>query len=310
MINKIILTILLLVTILYSRENIAKEFPYLTKKEIAYYKKQINSLEEIDAQYKNFDTLTEKQKILLKNKVKNLIPYYMMLKSLKNDDIHAKEFVTLYAILMNYKAYILIDKYADDSTELFMASMLARLVHEIFPKELAYLDTFLWSEVKNGRYDKALEQYPMLLEATSHDKDIQAHYDYVLLNAKFNPKELIRKIKKVINKSYYTTSNYDKELLFKELDSIPREEKDEFIKSVNSIMKKYINNEISIFTQKRQNRTKESKKIVTKSLKYYIKDESLYLKPDSLYTTLYDDIKKVLQKSHLQIPTKATNLIL
>ncbi len=294
MINKIILTILLLISTLHSRENIEKDFPHLTNKEIAYYKKQINSLDEINSQYENFDTLTKEQKILFKDKVEKLMPYHMMPRELKNDNIHAKEFVILYAVLMNYKAYIIVDKYSNNSSDLYLASIMARLLHQLFPKNLSYQDTYLWSEVKNGRYDKALELYPDLLISTSYDEDVQVHHDYVLLNAKFNHKEFIRKVKRVINIHYYTTIKYDKESLFEELDSLQRKEQYEFIKSVNSIMKKYINNEIVLLTQKK---IKETKTTTNRYLKHHIKDDTLYLKPDSLYLALYDDMKKVLENN-------------
>jgi len=285
---------MLLISSLYSIDDIAQKFPTLTKKEIAYYKKQMSFLEEIESQYNNFDTLTKEQKIALKKRVENLAPYYMMPRSLKNDDIHAKEFILLYAHLMNYKAYIIIDKYYTNSSDLYLASIMARLIHQLFQKNLSYHDTYLWSEVRNNRYDKALEQYPNLLIATSYDKDVQAHHDYVLLNAKFNHAEFIRKMKKVINNFYYTTTKYDKKLLFKELDELKRTKKDEFLKSVNNLLKKYINDEMVLLTQKKKQKT--TIKII-KYLKHHIKDDVLYLKPDSLYLGFYDDLKKVLKNN-------------
>ncbi len=295
--KKIVLIVSLLISGLVSQSyfDIKKLFPNLTTNEITYYEKQFDNLENIKTEYEDFDTLTQEQKILLKNKVSQLISYKMIpINVQKWRKKHDKELLTLIAPLMNYQAYIIVDKYENDSKLFLQATLLARLVHNMFPKNLAYKDTYLWSQVKNGHYYEALKEYPALLKATSYDQDVKRHYEYVLQYTKFNPYEIIKKIKKIINNRYYTKTHYDKNILFEELDQIDIKDQDKFIKYTNNILKKYMNNEIVLLTQKKQ---KESKKTKQSYLKHNIKDGILYLQPHSLYLNLYNDIKQVLKNT-------------
>ena len=89
-----------------------------------------------------------------------------------------------------------------------------------------------------------------------------------------------------------TKEKYDKEQLFNEFDSVVAINQDKFISEINSIIKRYVNDDLKLHNNKMQ--PEDKNKTTKKKLEYNIKDGVLYLKPNQFYNTLYEDLNKAV----------------
>jgi len=178
---RIVLFCLLSVAV-FARVSLSEQFPHLSQETIEHYKNSSKNFPAIDAMYRNFDNLSLEEKKELKKGVKSLFPQKLIHQYLKEDKQTLREFYALYLWFMNYKAFVLVDKYYKDS-DFIEAKILATLVHKLLPSNISYYDTYLWSLVRSKEYTKALQEYPKLI-ATAKDKDeiesLKKHYEYVL----------------------------------------------------------------------------------------------------------------------------------
>jgi len=182
---KIILFCLLSVAV-FARINLHEEYPRLSQETLEYYENISKEFPSIDTMYRNFDTLTVEERKELKRRVKRVFPQQFIHQYLKGDKQALREFYALYLWFMNYEAFVLVDKYSEDS-DFLEAKILAGLVHKLLPSNISYSDTYLWSLVRSQEYDIALKEYPKLI-ATSKNQDeiksLQEHYAYVLKQKK------------------------------------------------------------------------------------------------------------------------------
>lgn len=296
MINKIILILSLTTSILFAQQTLQQRYPNLPKELIALYKSKEGVISEIESKLKDFDSFSKKEKILFKHKIFDLVSGDLLYEYGKKDKKVFSDFLYLYKGLINYKAYLLVDKYCNNARACDIGKNLAIMNHNFFPTNLAYEDTYLWALVKNNKYDKALEKFPLLikkLEAKNKDAtEVIEHYQYVLKVTKFDTAKYITKLKKYINQVYMTKEKYDKEQLFNEFDSVVAINQDKFISEINSIIKRYVNDDLKLHNNKMQ--PEDKNKTTKKKLEYNIKDGVLYLKPNQFYNTLYEDLNKAV----------------
>jgi hypothetical protein len=189
----------------------------------------------------------------------------------------------------------MIDKMYKDKYMLEIGMNLAKINYKLYPKNIAYLDTYLWGMVRSKKDLKiALAGFSLILKQRKND-EIQKHYEYTLdlieIQKKFTGIRAISDIKKVINRLYFTKNKFDKKQLFKDLDNIKTDDKDIFSKDVNIILEKYLNNEIKIINK---NISKKNKK---NNITYNIKDKVLYISIKMLSIDIYDKLKKIINEN-------------
>jgi hypothetical protein len=285
--KKLLIVTIFICTTLFA-DTLQERFPNLSKSEIEHYKAKKELLPEIESEFLEFDSLSSEQKQEFKKKIKSLVP---PIKSETKEYI--AEYLVLFAPLMNYKSYILIDKFSDDKNSFYTARLRAKLLYIHFSKNVAYADTYLWGEVKAGNYKEPLKEYPKLLKRSGYDQDIQAHYDHLLKLVEFNSAKVVEKIKNIINNHLFTHTEFDKKMLLSELESIKTSEQSEFIQKANDIFKKYIQDEVSLFVQKR---TDDEKPKNNTNLEWSMKDSVLYIKPE-ITLDAYNKIKELLKQN-------------
>jgi len=295
--KKILLIVLLLSGILFAEKTIEEVYPRLSKECIKYYKTQKKSIEEIEKQLSVFDSFSKEEKESFKDKINDLVPANFFMKYLKEGNKEFEEFLYLYKSLINYKAYILVDKFRYSYRDFSVAMKLAKMNYDFFPENYSYKDTYLWSLVQNNKYKIPLKQYPTLIKKLDDknikNKEINAHYAYLLEKIKFKPLENLKQIKYYIDNAYVSKVKFDKEFLFKDLDTITTTDKHEFVKKVNNIFRKYTKDALEIYDYK--SRLQEQKKVYSqKNLESTIKDGVLYIKPNYFYPELYKDLKKAV----------------
>lgn len=172
--------ILVLFSCSFATQKLSEIYPHLSKETIEYYQNISKEFPAVDKMYRNFDKLSLEEKKELKRGVKRLFPQEFIYQYLKKDKQALKEFYALYLWFMNYEAYVLVDKYYNDS-DFVEAKALAILVHKLLPSNISYSDTYLWSLVRSKEYEKAIQEYPKLIKS-SKDKDqikeLKVHYEY------------------------------------------------------------------------------------------------------------------------------------
>ena len=179
---KLLLTLTLLFSLVFATDSLKEKYPLLSQKTINYYEEVSKTVPTIDKMYNNFKNLSKDEKKELKTKVKALFPLKFITEYQKLGDDALKEFYSLYFWLINYKAYILVDKYYDDY-DFLEGKILATLVHKFNPSGISYTDTYLWSLVRAKEYDEPLAEYPKLLKRVKNTvikQELQEHYNYVL----------------------------------------------------------------------------------------------------------------------------------
>jgi len=180
--QKIILLLLLSINLLFASQTLKERYPHLPSSMIEYHEQALKTLPSIEKMYTSFDTLSVDEKKELKVKVKALFPYTLIKESQKLDRVQLTEFYNLYLWLMNYKAYVLIDKYYDDP-DFIQAMVMAALAHKLVSSSVSYEDTYLWALVRSKEYTLPLKRYPELLKH-SKDEEMQKHYEYAFKKAK------------------------------------------------------------------------------------------------------------------------------
>lgn len=201
--KKLLISFLLLYNTLLA-QTLQEQFPTLNKSEIEHYKTQKELLPNIDKEFEEFDNFDEEQKQKFKEKVNILVPPIRT-----EEKRYVADYLLLFAPLMNYKAYIFIDKYHSDSKSFYTGQLIAQLLHQSFPKNFAYADTYLWGQVKAGNYKEPLEKFPHLLVKSNYNTDIQEHYDYVLKISQYDLQHLMTSDTVKINLDEQLSSFYD-----------------------------------------------------------------------------------------------------
>jgi len=281
---------ILILTLLLSNIN-AK----LPQEVIETFNIQKEKLLQLETSYKDYDTMSYHQKQKYAKQMIEIVPSKLIVAYQNKSEKDLEEFVRLYAPLLNYKAYFMIDKLYEDKNMLKVGIYLSKLIYKEYPTNIAYLDTYLWGMVRaNRNLDMARMGYAVILKQTKSE-EIQKHYDYTLQMIeelkKFKYQSAIQEIKNTIDKYYFTKLEFDKSAFFKELDTITTNDHKKFKDDANKILKKYLNDEVIVLLQDNSKLTKKQDKI--KSLKYDIKDKILYLTPHLLSSTIYDELKKL-----------------
>ena len=270
----------------------------LSKDTIDIFNTQKMKLKELNTLYPTYDNMKYNQQKQYSKQIFDLVPNELFKKYVLKGKTDFKEFLILYAPLLNYKAYFMIDKMHKDKYMLEIGMNLAKINYKLYPKNIAYLDTYLWGMVRSNKDLKiALAGFSLILKQKKND-EIQKHYEYTLdlieMQKKFSGIRAIKDIKKVINKLYFTKNKFDKKQLFKELNNIRTDDKDKFSKDVNIILEKYVNNEIKIINK---NISKENNK---NNITYNIKDKVLYISIKILSIDIYDKLKEIINKNEYQ----------
>lgn len=283
---KLMITFLLFCAVVLA-QTLSQKYPNLSKSDIEHYEKQKELIPQIDTMYQQFESLSQEERKKLKKMIDKLMPKDMY-QDLRNKD--AQEFLLLFAPLMNYQAYIVIDKFSDDREKFFLALHTAKLLRGFFPTNIGFYDTYLWGDVKRDNFDLPLREYPKLLEISNNDAEIQEHYDYLLKMVQLDPKKIVKKLQQIIQNQYYTHLEYNQTKLFDELESIATKEKEMFIKTVNEVLQKHIHNEIIVYEPKQETKEEQNE------FSWKLDKNKVYINP-VINNETYQTLKEVLQNN-------------
>lgn len=138
------------------------------------------TLPSIEERFRKFESLSKDEQSSLISEIYKLVPNKLLKEYINKTDGSSYEFAKLYAPLINYKAYMLIDKYNLDNRSLKLGIALAKMINEVYPTNIAYQDTYLWGIFhKGGNLDFLLNNYPNILKASNYDKEVKYHFDMV-----------------------------------------------------------------------------------------------------------------------------------
>jgi len=293
--NTIFIKYILILVLFFSTVN-AK----LSQETIDIFNTKKMELKELNDVYPTYDDMKYNDKKKYSKKMLDLVPHTLFKKYVLKGKKEFKEFLILFAPLHNYQAYFMIDKLYKDKDYLKIGRNLAYINYRIFPKNVSYMDTYLWGIVRSKKDLKiALAGFALILKQKKIE-DIQKHYDYTLdlleKEKEFSGKRAISDIKKVVNLVYFTKNKFDKKQLFKELATIKTDNKDKFYEDTSKILKKYLNYEITLIKQDNSQKAKNKRK-TTKYINYSISSGVLYLKMNLLSTNIFEELKNILKNN-------------
>ena len=293
MFSKILLIGFIVVVYLNGQNNsLTNSYPSLPIEVINNYKIQVQNLKQIEEDIKGFEDFTKEQNIEFLKMIQALLPSNLMDTLYSKDKKQQIEFVVLNAPLLNYQAYIYLDKYSYNYKLFKKGLNIAKLLYEVFPNNIAYQDTYLWGLVKNNQYKKPQEEYPSLIEKSNNNEEIISHYDYLVSKTKFNPKEHLRSIKSILINMYDIEDKDNLLKLLSEIYTIQAQEKEQFISEVNHTLEKYTYGKVELIENKKTSRKKQPK-----TIEYTLFDEVLNIKIYYFSNNIYKELKKIIKQN-------------